>query len=136
MRRIYFPEPRSFNIESSKSGAPFGLADFILDRVLAMPENFSSVEACDRTATLYEKFEPLRNEKQKGKSVDVTDTEQEYLVRGFAAAVTQLAVIGQGVIPRHWVADFAEYARALHSAERVKEQKEQPKNGDELCRTS
>ena len=131
MKRIVMPEAMSRNANASTDSAPWGLSEFIVERVLSAPDIFSSSEACDRVASLYHKFSELKGPKQKGAEILLTDAEYEFLLRRYVIGVQLFASSfddprrGPGAIPPHLVLDFAIYSRALYAATSEAESKEQ-----------
>ncbi len=124
MRKIRFPVPVSLADPSKPDGKKWGLVSFLVERCLSLPENFTTLESCDRVFSLMGKLEPARKSEQDGKTSDVTVTDQEhdFLVNRFARGITVFASQGgEGTIPPHLVSDLALYARALHTAEIVQE---------------
>lgn len=116
MRRISFPPPQSKN-PMNPQGEPWGLVELLQERALGLPENFMSVESCNRVAVLSKKFDALRGMKQLGQCVTVSDSEHEFLSQRLSMGLAVFARSAGGGIPTELLLDVAIYARALHAAE-------------------
>lgn len=125
-RRITIPKTQTHQNAQDLTSPKWGLVEFLLERALPLPENYASVETCNRVLSLTEKLYPIRGERQGGKSLLLTELEYEFLSRSFMAALQQFLGQARGVVPPNLTTELANYARAVHGADVIPEHEATP----------
>jgi hypothetical protein len=121
MRKVIIPKPLTFSGPPNAKTGPWGLIEFLLERVLSLPENLGSVEVCNRVVSLTKKLSPYRGLECSDKILMLTDREHEFLSERFQAGLQVIARGNSGVLPPDILVDLAGYARAFHAAEFVED---------------